>query len=132
MKGSIKEIRDMTDGLVAMLLPQLPPPSDAVESKDGDVDGVKYRVYVPKEASKKGPLPVGIWTHGGGWVVGDINTDDLLCRIIAEHTESIIVGIDYRLAPEHKVPTQLEDCLKVFKWVRTRFSNYKIALLMKF
>lgn len=70
LAGTPQEIRGQTDQLVAMLIPQLPPPSDAVESKDGEVDGIKYRLYTPKEASKQGPLPVAIWTHGGGWMVG--------------------------------------------------------------
>lgn len=117
MHGTAEELRAQYDQLVALLLPQFPPPSDAVESKDGEVDGIKYRVYVPKEASKQGPLPVAIWTHGGGWVTGDINSDDLLCRVIAEHAPSIIVNVDYRLAPEHKAPTQLQDTLTVYKWV---------------
>ena len=115
----------MVDNLVAMLLPQLPPPSDATESVDGEVEGIKYRVYTPKEAAKQGPLPVAIWTHGGGWMTGDLNTDDLLCRVIAEHAPSIIVNVDYRLAPEHKVPTQLEDTLKVYRWV----SHHPLALV---
>lgn len=117
MHGSPKDIRDMYDNLVAMLIPLLPPPSDATESFDGEVEGVKYRVYTPKEAAKQGPLPVAIWTHGGGWMTGDLNSDDLLCRVVAEHAPSIIVNVDYRLAPEHKVPTQLEDTLKVYRWV---------------
>lgn len=50
-------------------------------------------------------------------MTGDLNADDLLCRIVAEHAPSIIVNVDYRLAPEHKVPTQLEDTLKVYRWV---------------
>lgn len=117
--GTPEDIKGQYDQLVAALLPQLPPPSDAVESKDGEVDGIKYRLYTPKEASKQGPLPVGIWTHGGGWMTGDLNSDDLLCRVVAEHVPSIIVNVDYRLTPEHKIPTQLQDTLTVYRWVRT-------------
>ena len=109
----------MNDQLIEMLLPQIPPPSDACEVREGDVDGIKYRVYIPKEASKQGPLPVGVWTHGGGFVVGDLNNDDLLCRIVAEHAPTIMVNVDYRLAPEHKAPAQLEDTIKVYEWVRS-------------
>jgi len=115
--GSPEDIRAQYDQLVEILLPQLPPPSDAVESKDGEVEGIKYRLYTPKEASKKGPLPVAIWTHGGGWMTGDINSDDLLCRVVAEAVPSIIINVDYRLSPEFKVPTQLQDTLTVYKWV---------------
>ncbi|KIV82066.1 hypothetical protein PV11_04202 [Exophiala sideris] len=124
MHGSADELRAMYDQLVAMLLPQAPKPSDAVESKDGEVDGIKYRLYSPKEAAKQGPLPVAIWTHGGGFVTGDLNSDDLLCRVIAEHAPSIIVNVDYRLAPEHKAPTQLQDTLTVYKWARENASSF--------
>ncbi|KAJ8061507.1 hypothetical protein OCU04_009321 [Sclerotinia nivalis] len=82
------------------------------------VEGIEYRVYTPKEASKHGPLPVAIWTHGGGWMTGDLDSDDLLCRVIAEHAPSIVINVDYRLAPEHKYLTQLEDTLKVYRWAQ--------------
>jgi len=124
MHGTPDELKAQYDQLVAMLMPQLPPPSDAVESKDGETEGIKYRLYTPKEAAKSGPLPVAIWTHGGGFMTGDLNSDDLLCRIVAEAVPSIVVNIDYRLTPEHKAPTQLEDCLKVYKWARQNATSY--------
>lgn len=55
---------------------------------------------------------------GGGYMVGDLNADDFLCRVVAENTKSAIVQVDYRLAPEHKWPAQLDDGVKVYKWVR--------------
>ena len=55
--------------------------------------------------------------HGGGYMLGNLDSEDPLCRIVAEHTKSVIVNIDYRLTPEHKWPKQLEDCLTVYKWV---------------
>ena len=107
-----------------MLASQLPPPNDAVDTEDGDVDGIKYRVYIPKEAAKSGPLPVGVYTHGGGWMVGNIDQDDLLCRGIAEHAPTILVSVDYRLTPDHKFPTQLQDTLSVYKWAQQNASSY--------
>ena len=76
LKGTVEEVKKGYDDLIAMLLPQMPKPSDAVSAKDGEVDGVKYRVYNPVEASKGGPLPVGVYTHGGGMMVGDLNGED--------------------------------------------------------
>lgn len=119
--GSIENIRAQYDQLIQMLLPQLPKPSENVESKDGEVDGVKYRVYNPKGVS--GPLPIAIWTHGGGYATGDLNSDDLLCRVVAEHTKSVVVNIDYRLAPEFKWPAQLEDSMKVYRWAHANASS---------
>jgi len=53
-------------------------------------------------------------------MLGDLNSDDVLCRVVAEHTNSAVVSIDYRLTPEHKWPTQLEDSMKVYRWVSDR------------
>ncbi|KAK5080784.1 Telomerase-binding protein [Exophiala xenobiotica] len=114
LKGSPEEIKQQYEDLVAMLMPHMPKPSENVESKDGEVDGVKYRVYNPKNAS--GSLPIATWTHGGGFMTGDVNTDDVLCRAVCEHTNSVVVNIDYSLTPEAKWPTQLNECVKVYKW----------------
>ncbi|KAK3113876.1 hypothetical protein LTR53_008393 [Teratosphaeriaceae sp. CCFEE 6253] len=122
LKGSIEEIRAQYDGLIAVLIPLLPKPSENVVSEEGEVDGVKYRLYWPK--GTKGELPTGVWTHGGGFVTGDLNADDVLCRVVSEHTQSAIVNIDYRLAPEHKWPTQLEDCMKVYRWAHKNAASF--------
>jgi len=116
LKGSIEEIKQQYDDLVAMLAPSMPAPSPAVEAKDGEVDGVKYRVYTPVDAVKSGPLPVGVYTHGGGMACGNLDSEDILCRAVAEHTPSIVVSVDYRLTPEHKGPAQFMDSLAVYKW----------------
>jgi len=121
LAGSPADIKQQYEDLVAMLMPQMPKPSENVESKDGDIDGVKYRVYNPKGAS--GSLPIAIWTHGGGYMTGDLNSDDVLCRVVSEHTKSVVVNIDYSLTPEHKWPTQLDECLKVYKWVHDNASS---------
>ena len=49
--------------------------------------------------------------------MGDINLDDFLCRMLVKLNQVVIVDVEYRLAPEHKWPAQLEDCFKVYKWV---------------
>lgn len=121
LHGSTEEIRGMFDGLVQAILPMMPPFTENVEVKEGDVDGIKYRTYTPKGVT--GPLPTAIWTHGGGYMVGNLDSDHLLCGVVAEHTKSTVVNIDYRLAPETAWPGQLEDCLKVYKWVLNRPSR---------
>ena len=111
----------MAAGLAQQLSAAAPPPSDAVTAEDGTADGVKYRLYKPKGAS--GPLPVGIWTHGGGFMTGDLDSDDAFCRLVSEHAPSIIVNVDYRLTPEFKSPAQLQDTLTVYKWARQNASS---------
>ena len=81
LKGTIKEIRQGYDDLITMLAPQMPKPSDAISAKDREVEGIKYRVYTPIEASKSGPLPVGIYSHGGGMIVGDLDGEDVCMKI---------------------------------------------------
>ena len=117
LKGTIEELRQQFTDLLTALAPLYPPPTDAVSTKDGDVDGVGYRIYTPVEAAKSGSLPVGLYTHGGGFVMGNLDAEDVLCRAVAEHARCIIVSVDYRLAPEAKAPAQLTDSLNVLKWV---------------
>lgn len=119
--GSPENIKAQYDQLVAMLMPHMPPPSENVVSKDGEVDSIQYRLYNPKNAS--GPLPVAIWAHGGGYMTGDLNSDDVLCRVVCEHTNSVVVNIDYRLTPDYKWPTQLEDCMKVYRWAHANANS---------
>jgi len=114
LKGSTEEIRAQYDGLVAALIPLLPPFPEGVTVDEGEVDGIKYRTYVPKDV--EGPMPIGVWFHGGGWMLGDLNADHFLNLVVAENTKTVLVSADYRLAPEHKWPAQLDDSMKVYKW----------------
>ncbi|QDV24266.1 alpha/beta hydrolase [Aureliella helgolandensis] len=67
----------------------------------------RARVYRP---SDRRPLPVIVYFHGGGWVLGDIDTHDALCRRLANETQSCVVSVDYRLAPEAAYPHPFDDC----------------------
>jgi acetyl esterase len=58
-----------------------------------------------------------VYFHGGGWVIGSLDTHDNSCRTLANSTGAIVVSIDYRLAPEHKFPAPLEDCYAAASWV---------------
>ena len=78
LKGTPETIKGMYDQLVQALIPMMPAPNENVDVAEGDVDGIKYRTYVPKKGD--GPFPIGIWTHGGGYMTGDLNSDELLCR----------------------------------------------------
>jgi acetyl esterase len=69
-------------------------------------------------ASRTTPsLPVLVYFHGGGWVLGDLDTHDGTCRTLAKQIDGIVVSVDYRLAPEHKFPVALDDCYAAATWV---------------
>jgi acetyl esterase len=72
------------------------------------------RLYVPDGAPAAGPLLV--FLHGGGWVVGDLETHDPACRFLAERAGVRVLAIDYRLAPEHPFPAAYDDSLAAYRW----------------
>jgi acetyl esterase len=78
---------------------------------------IVIRIYRP--ATGDGPWPVVVFFHGGGWVVCTLETHDPYCRALATEAGVMVVSVDYRLAPEHKFPAGLEDCLAATEWVLT-------------
>jgi len=79
----------------------------------GDGHGVPLRVYTPVG---DGPFPVLVWAHGGGWVLGDIETEDPTARALANATDCVVASVDYRLAPEHPFPAGLRDVFAAVEW----------------
>lgn len=93
-------------------------PTDAVKtvterSVTGPGGNIPIRIYTPEG---DGPHPALVFFHGGGWMLGGLETHDALCRALTNATECIVVATDYRLAPEHRFPSQLEDCYAVTRW----------------
>jgi acetyl esterase len=79
---------------------------------------IPARLYVPKTLRKTGTLaPCLVFFHGGGWVIGDLETHDVVCRKLAVEGELIVISVDYRLAPEHKFPAAVEDAIGATKWI---------------
>ncbi|NXU29577.1 ADCL4 protein, partial [Thalassarche chlororhynchos] len=78
--------------------------------KDLWFENVPVRIYQPKVPSASQRRGV-MFFHGGGWVFGSLETHEKLCRSIARESESVVVSVGYRLAPEHKYPAAYEDCL---------------------
>ncbi|MEH7014730.1 alpha/beta hydrolase [Neobacillus niacini] len=75
---------------------------------------INVRIYTP---IGEGPFPIFVYYHGGGWVLGDLETSDATCRMLANRTGRIVVSVDYRLAPEYKFPVPVEDSYAALKWV---------------
>jgi acetyl esterase/lipase len=74
------------------------------------------RIYRPTTAAKE-LLPIGLFAHGGGYVCGSLDSEDFLCRALVERVRSVVVSVEYRLAPECKAPAQMEDAVRGFEWV---------------
>ncbi len=84
--------------------------------EDVDLGGVRARLYSPVEAGDAA-VPVVVWFHGGGWVVGSLDTHDPVCRRLAEAGGCAVVAVDYRLAPEHRYPAAVEDAWTAVRYV---------------
>jgi acetyl esterase len=89
----------------------------------GRAGSIPIRIYSPEG---NGPFPGVVYFHGGGWVIGDLDTHDNICRAIARRAGAVVVSVDYRLAPEHKFPVPLEDCYDATKWVATNAAKLGI------
>jgi acetyl esterase len=76
---------------------------------------IPLRIYTPAAAA--GALPVLVYFHGGGWVIGDLDTHDDICRAFCHHAGCMVVSVDYRLAPEHKFPAAADDAFAATRWV---------------
>ncbi len=79
---------------------------------------IPARIYVPKTLRKTDGLAPGlVFFHGGGWVIGDLDSHDVVCRKLADEGELIVISVDYRLAPEHKFPAAVDDAIAATKWI---------------
>ncbi|PYM23782.1 MAG: hypothetical protein DMD78_10780 [Candidatus Rokuibacteriota bacterium] len=78
---------------------------------------IPIRVYRPAGVPDATRLPVLVFFHGGGWVIGDLDTHDTLCRQLTAEAGISVVAVDYRLAPEHKFPAAADDAWAATKWV---------------
>ena len=82
----------------------------------GPAGPIPARVYTAHTGTT--PRPTVAYFHGGGWVQGDLETHHGLCARLAKHADAVVVAIDYRLAPEHKFPSAVDDCFAAYRWLR--------------
>ena len=117
----VDEARQASAALAAMQ--GLPEPVGSVEDRTllGPGGGLQVRIYMP---FGEGPFPVLMYFHGGGWVIGDIESSDGLCRILTNVAGCIVVSVDYRLAPEHPFPAAAEDAYHATLWAATNASSF--------
>lgn len=89
-----------------------------IPGADGDI---RVRIYWPDAAT--GPLPVFLFIHGGGFVIGSVESRDPQCRIVCRDVGCIVVSVDYRLAPEHPYPAAPDDCRAALDWVHAHATD---------
>jgi acetyl esterase len=92
----------------------------------GPLGSIPLRLYRPVEAAASTCLPVLVYFHGGGWVIGDLDTHDVLCRQLAAESGASVVSVDYHLAPEHKFPAAVDDAWAATRWVVAHASELNV------
>jgi len=98
-----------------------PDPEPVAEVQDlqapGPAGPIPLRLYRGQGTMADTPQPALIFFHGGGWVIGDLESHDQACRALANATPCVVVAVDYRLAPEHKFPAAVEDAVAATCWI---------------
>lgn len=99
--------------------PEAPPVAEVRGlNADGPHGTIPVRLYRPLGSTAGAVLPVLVYFHGGGWVIGDLDTHDVLCRSLANGAGCAVASIDYRMGPEHRFPAAVDDVLAATRWVR--------------
>jgi acetyl esterase len=98
-----------------------PAPPDVAKVQDLQANGpngsIPVRLYRPAGADDQTVLPVLVYYHGGGWVIGDLDTHDTLCRELANGAGCAVIAVDYRMGPENRFPAAVDDCIAATHWV---------------
>ena len=95
-----------------------------VPTRDGAT--IRARLYQPVEPDRTEPSAALVYFHGGGYTVGSVDTHDALCRMFARDGECAVLSVDYRLAPEYRFPTAVEDAFDALRWLHGQAAEYGI------
>lgn len=90
----------------------------------GPAGELPIRVYSPQD--HRGRHPALVYLHGGGFVLGSLESHDALCRFLAHRSGSVVIAVDYRLAPEHPFPAAVEDVCAAFRWIRDQAAAFHL------
>jgi acetyl esterase len=111
--------------LTAQLRDLAGPPEEVARVEDvaapGPAGDIPVRLYAP---AAEGPLPVLVWYHGGGWVIGDLEGADAPCRVLANRSGCLVASVDYRLAPEHRFPAAVDDAFAALVWAAEKIGDH--------
>ncbi len=109
----VAEARRLYEARIALMAP----PAEIARVAEHDIDGpggkLRLRIYAPRAI---GPHPLVVFFHGSGFVLCSLDTHDGMCRNLCAGADCLVVSVDYRLAPEHKFPAALDDCVVATRW----------------
>ncbi|KAI8582609.1 hypothetical protein K450DRAFT_268971 [Umbelopsis ramanniana AG] len=125
---SIPDFRQALGVMVAKTMMAQPEPIDIPakiedSSFKGPASDIPIRIYTPEGT---GPFPAVVFYHGGGWVLGNIQSHDSICRQMCVQTGAVVISVEYRLAPEAKFPAGPNDCYAAFHHVQSNPDKYGI------
>ena len=107
------------------------PPAPAIGTvrdlaAEGPVGQIPLRLYRPAGVPEATRLPVYVYFHGGGWVIGDLESHDVLCRQLTAESAACVIAVDYRLAPEHKFPAAADDAWAATRWIAANAAELNV------
>ena len=105
-----------------------PPKPEGLQVSDFALGGVGVRSYLPTAPAPTEGWPCLLYMHGGGWVVGGLDSHDFICFELASTLQVLVLAIDYRLAPEHPFPAAYEDCRAVWQAIQAGEGPHAIHL----
>lgn len=125
-----QQARDTNAKALAALDPALTPASEVDDEIPADGDAPALRIRVLRPATEPGgdevdtsPMPTIVYFHGGGWILGDLDTHLGHARRLCSQVRAVVVSVEYRLAPEHRFPTAFEDAQRAVAWVAGRLGE---------
>ncbi|MEU6422910.1 alpha/beta hydrolase [Streptomyces spiralis] len=128
--NEVLDAREARRMLAAAWTPPSAPPEPVAEVREftvplpGEDSGLRLRAYWPERRGDCGPadttvqaLPAALFLHGGGWVFGNLDGSDALCRRLANEAQAVVVSVHYRQPPKHRYPAAAEDSFTALQWV---------------
>lgn len=107
------------------LAPEPPALTEVRDLSAAGRDGaIPLRLY--RDGAAPGPRACLVFYHGGGWVIGDLDTHDVVCRQIAQRSGAVVIAVDYRLGPEHKFPAAVDDAIDATAWIAANAASLGI------
>jgi acetyl esterase len=124
--GTVQQARDMFN-LMTVSLRDPSTLASVKSTEDSTIPGpagdIPIRIYRPDSVANTGAVPTMVFFHGGGFVIGNIETHDDHARQLCHDVGMVVVSVDYRLAPEHQWPAGFEDCLAATKWAAANIDS---------